>query len=394
MEQLQIVKITENLAKLGESGISTPITSDNRNAMKGILSGLGYKADDYIKLTLAQLESARSALAVGDNYGLPEGAIERQSAAYNWQQYLEAVKNGFATPSAPEADSDMAAEIAEIIKKHTPKAASLDEKRVIGLIKEHCLKTVVEIKTPTESKSHDIGFHHEILPTLLKAVNTEKRLNIFLVGGAGSGKTTIVHQIAEILGLPFYFNGAISSEYKLTGFVDAQGRIISTAFRKAYENGGVYLFDEVDASLADATLAFNAALSNGHMDFPDGSVARHKDFHCFAAGNTSGGGATRRYIGRNALDGAFKNRFVTFKMEYDEKLEYALAGNDQWTKTVIKLRKATDDLGIDHIISPRASISGAQLLAAGLSEREVLEACIFDGLDKDSVVKLRTKAGI
>src|SRR5690606_7558053 len=93
-------------------------------------------------------------------------------------------------------------------------------------------------------------------------------VNVWLAGPAGSGKTTAAEQVAKALKLKFYFNGAIDTEYKLSGFVDAHGRIVSTAFREAYTNGGVYLFDEVDASLPSATLAFNAALANGQCDFP------------------------------------------------------------------------------------------------------------------------------
>ena len=51
------------------------------------------------------------------------------------------------------------------------------------------------------------------------------------------------------------------------GFIDAQGRIVNTEFRKAYEHGGLFLFDEIDASFPQAILAFNAALANDFMDF-------------------------------------------------------------------------------------------------------------------------------
>jgi len=66
----------------------------------------------------------------------------------------------------------------------------------------------------------------------------------------------------------------------------------------------LFLFDEIDASLPNAVLAFNAALANGYADFPDGMVKRHPRFACIAAANTFGMGADRIYVGRNQLDGA------------------------------------------------------------------------------------------
>jgi hypothetical protein len=118
----------------------------------------------------------------------------------------------------------------------------------------------------------------------------------------------------------------VSSEYKLTGFIDAQGRIVSTAFRKAFEFGGVFLFGETDASMPGALLAFNTALANGWMDFPDGVVQKHPDFRVVADANTFGTGADRLYVGRNQLDAASLDRYAVLDWPYDEALEAALSG--------------------------------------------------------------------
>ena len=142
----------------------------------------------------------------------------------------------------------------------------------------------------------DLGKQHFQFEKLSKYVQTKN--NIFLVGSAGSGKTTAARNIAKALNIKFYFTGAINSEYKLTGFIDAQGRIVNTEFRKAYEHGGLFLFDEIDASFPQAILAFNAALANDFMDFPDKKVPKHKNFYCIAAANTFGTGADRQYVGR------------------------------------------------------------------------------------------------
>ena len=265
------------------------------------------------------------------------------------------------------------------------KAGGTDEKRVIELIKEYSISTKIEIKHNGEEREIP-EVSHKQLPDILKAVSCG--CNVMMVGPAGSGKTTIANQIAKALGVGFFFNGALSSEYKLTGFVDANGKVVRTAFREAYEKGGVYLFDEIDGSMPDALLAFNAALSNGHADFPDGSVDKHKDFYCIAAANTYGRGADRVYVGRSQMDGASLDRFVIIDLDYDEKLEKILAGNDDWTRFVQEARKATMNQKIRHIISPRASIEGAKLLSAGLSRSIVEQATVWKGLDKDTRRKI------
>ena len=218
----------------------------------------------------------------------------------------------------------------------------------------------------------------EKLLTMAKA-----KCNILMVGPAGSGKTTAAEQLSQALGVPFRFNGAIDTEYKLKGFVDAQGRVVNTAFREAFENGGVYLFDEVDASLPAATMAFNAALANGWCDFPDGRVNRHKDTVIIAAANTYMGGATFEYVGRNKQDAAFADRFVVLRWDIDEALEMELCSQKQWCAHVQTLRSRAASKGLKVIISPRASIEGAKLLAAGLSWEDVESAAVRKGMTDD-----------
>jgi MoxR-like ATPase len=225
------------------------------------------------------------------------------------------------------------------------------------------------------------------MPTLLQVLAT--KLNVYLVGPSGSGKTYAAIQCAKALGVPFHFTGAIASEFKLTGFMDAQGRIVSTEFRKAYEDGGLFLFDEIDASYPQAVLAFNAALANDYMDFPDKRVPRHENFYCIAAANTYGQGADRQYIGRNQLDAASLDRFVFIDWQYDENLERDLAENHDWTDYVQKIRKCVESLKIRHVVSPRASIFGAILLKHGV-EREIVERTVlWKGIDEATKNKIQ-----
>lgn len=232
-------------------------------------------------------------------------------------------------------------------------------------------------------KQIDIGIQHFQFPTLLQILST--KLNVYLVGPAGSGKTTAAFNCAKALGIDFHFTGAIASEFKLTGFKNAQGEYVRTEFREAFENGGLFLFDEIDASYPQAVLAFNAALANDYMDFPDKRIPRHKDFYCIAAANTFGQGADRQYIGRNQLDAASLDRFVFIDWRFDENLERALAKNDEWVDFVQEVRRVIADLKIRHVVSPRASIFGSKLLGIGIDRKDVEKSVIWKGLDVSTI---------
>jgi hypothetical protein len=166
--------------------------------------------------------------------------------------------------------------------------------------------------------------------TDLLAALVKLRINVWLKGPAGSGKTTAARLAAQAAGLPFYFTGAIDSKYDLTGFVDAQGRIVNTQYRKAFSQGGVFLFDELDASQPNALLAFNSSLANGYADFPGSEepIKAHPDFTALVGANTIGAGATAEYSGRFKQDAAFCDRFAMLLWDYDTDLEreIALAG--------------------------------------------------------------------
>jgi MoxR-like ATPase len=237
-----------------------------------------------------------------------------------------------------------------------------------------------------KAEPKDLGIQHSQLPALIQILAA--KLNVYIVGPAGAGKTTAAKNCADALGVDFYFTGAIASEFKLTGFIDAQGRIVSTQFREAFEKGGLFLFDEIDASYPQAVLAFNAALANDYMDFPDKKVYRHEKFYCAAAANTYGQGADRQYVGRNQLDAASLDRFVFLDWKYDEKLERALAGNEEWTDYVQRVRRFIDAMKIRHVVSPRASIYGAKLLAGGLPRATVEQVILWKGLDDASKNKV------
>jgi len=261
------------------------------------------------------------------------------------------------------------------------------------------LETVAAKPVVVATKPHPVGSkYHQIFDALRMAVAA--KVNVFLVGPAGSGKTTVAKQVAHSLGLRFHFNGAIHSEYKLTGFRDAQGRVHRTAFRNAFECGGVYLFDEIDASQPAALLAFNAALANGMFDFPDRNVQAHPNFRCIAAANTWGKGATMDYVGRNALDAATMDRFAMLEMRYDASLERRmahLASNDYidlaeaWLELVQKTRSFCHEHDLRHIVSPRATQQGLSLMVGGITAEGATIMVLRRGMEDTSWGRIRPR---
>ena len=260
--------------------------------------------------------------------------------------------------------------------------------------------SILESKTQNKPLSINIGtvekpkniITHSCFDKVIKVLQSAKRINknIMLVGPAGSGKSSLCGQIAEVLKLQFYpmSVGLQTTKSDLLGFINAKGDYITSPIRQAYENGGVLLLDEFDATHAGVVTILNSMLANDFCSFPDKIITKHPDFICFVACNTYGKGGSIDYVGRNRLDGATLDRFVCINVDYDNTLEKQLTSNDKWLKMIQDMRKNIETFGLKIIISPRASMQGADLLEAGFELEEVLEMCVYKGLNSDTKNKL------
>lgn len=241
------------------------------------------------------------------------------------------------------------------------------------------------------------GVQHKAFGDIMMSIAA--RCNTFLVGPAGTGKTTMVSQVADALGLSFHAENltAATTEYALKGFKDANSNYVPTKLREFFQNGGVYLLDEIDNANPNVLGVLNSALSNGFMAFPDGMVAKHKDFIAVAAGNTYGNGATAEYVGRNPIDGATLDRFAFFNVDIDESVEDAMlagyglpsATAKVWLEAVRRSRINVATSGLRVIVSPRATANGAALLAQGMDMDKVYLATVLKGAKQDQVEKIR-----
>lgn len=253
--------------------------------------------------------------------------------------------------------------------------------------------TVLTVRNESTQTETNIGVQHFNFPLLLAAATTKDKdgfpLNVYLNGGAATGKTTAAKMIAKALNVPFYFIGAIDGEHKLWGFIDANGHYNETPLYQAWSQPSVFLLDEVDGSDPSVALGLNSALANGMAPFANGNVTRHPDCIVIAGGNTAGTGATVAFTARNKLDTAFLDRFVYIDWPIDETLERLMVGNDAWVSRVQSLRNKVIKMNIrDHHITPRASVMGAALLAKGLDRQTVEKLTLKKGLSDELWAKL------
>lgn len=320
-------------------------------------------------------------LSDSDRSYLKMHAVRQGKSPNSPDDVLLAIWNGIDPQAAPAARLDN--ETVERIRRDSIAAAEAKAAEVADKYRP----VRIEIKVGAEVKVLPNAHRHPVFAKVLAALSV--RENVYLVGPAGSGKTTIATQAAEALGLPFYSTGAVGMAYQLQGFINPEGKYMETDLYRAYVNGGVFLFDEVDASSAQALLAFNAILANEVAAFPNGTVKKHPDFVVIAAANTFGNGADAQYVGRNQLDAAFLDRFMFVTMDYDEKLELLISSNDEWTRYVQAVRKAVRAHKLRHVISPRASIKGGKLLSAGLSREEVEQSLIWKSMTEADIVKVK-----
>jgi len=182
----------------------------------------------------------------------------------------------------------------------------------------------------------------------------KNNIPVLLTGEAGSGKTTIIKNIAKDLDLPFY-SIAMTKQTTLNallGFISIDGTYIPSQLRKAVENGGLMLLDEIDAGDPNTLLCLNT-LENGYLAFPDGIIHAHKDFRLCATANPQD--EHNFYTGRSKLDGATLDRFDIITIERDKNLEEFLTC-ELTVKQIHIMRELLIENGVSNKISMRDSI--------------------------------------
>ena len=208
---------------------------------------------------------------------------------------------------------------------------------------------------------------------------------VFLSGAAGTGKNVICKQVAEALNLDFYFTNAVTQEYQLKGFIDANGNFHETQFYKAFVNGGLFFLDEMDGSIPETLIILNAAIANRYFDFPVGKVEANPNFRVIAAGNTVGTGADIEYTGRFQLDASSLDRFALINVDYSPTIESTITGGNKELCEFARLfRKITNASGIRCLFTYRA-MERISKLESVFDLSEVLKMSLTKGLGVDDL---------
>jgi MoxR-like ATPase len=250
----------------------------------------------------------------------------------------------------------------------------------IGKIKPNI--TQIEVVRPDLSTFKVEGYVRPEFKTML--LKASLGLNLMLVGPAGSGKTHLAHQVADALGREFASVSCTAgmSESTLQGWLlPVEGgafEYLASDFVKMYENGGVFLFDEIDASDSNTLLFINQALANGSFNLPirkDNSlVKRHPDFVCIACANTFGTGSNMQYAGRERLDESTLDRFRAgmIEIDYDTKFEQQVVHADVYSQC-ITVRKNIRNAKLNRVMSTRFMLDATKLVNAGESVSSVMD---------------------
>jgi hypothetical protein len=211
---------------------------------------------------------------------------------------------------------------------------------------------------------------------------------ILLEGPVGSGKSTMLMEIAEELGLRYFASvmsdATTASEFK--GYKNVvDGEYVGNEFREAYENGGLYVLEELNATSSNMPIIFNS-IENGYFVFADKLVYGHKDFRLCATMNTIT--SAKDFGGRRPLDKSVRSRFHTIIVDTDFK--------SRFPKDLVWLQKeisnALDAHGHTNETDPRDLTRYIKLLEIGmdpvkairksLDKEKVLSTSFIDGLIK------------
>jgi MoxR-like ATPase len=289
------------------------------------------------------------------------------------------------------SDVDMVAVRSEMQRMVTAAFEASDNVEQLAEKVAEKLNVARRIEVSMNGKVNEIdGTPHGAFDESLRAMT--RGLDLFMVGPAGSGKGFLAQHLADALGQRFGFLSC--SEGMSEGMLLGRGvpladrfLYLQSSFVDFYENGGVFLLDEIDAANPNVLLIINECLSSPHLSIPnrvDSPYAvRHEDFYCIVAANTWGTGPDMEYVGRNRLDAAFLNRFIGSQIElgYDAKIEGAIAKaymGPKKAEDVLKrfwgVRKKLVDLNIRRIWSTRGLEKMCIALAAGDEMHEVLNA--------------------
>jgi DNA polymerase III delta prime subunit len=282
-----------------------------------------------------------------------------------------------ASASTVEAESKRILERTEFIADELLKKVRKDLSRVKS--------TILKLELPTGETRVLSKPMNPYLPDVVKLVASGE--NVCLVGPAGCGKTQLAFQVAESLGLEFYtinFTSGASESWLLgrhtpTGYVPASLTI-------ATKKRALFFADEMDAADPNVTICINTMLDAGVLYNPINgeTIKLHPEFRFLAAANTALRGADAVYSGRNRQDGAFRDRFVLFGIDYVDTIDSHVCPEEDLRKIFQKARKKLKEANSSEFLSSRALRKAYTMTRIGFDLKKIIE-CLCMGWPQEIV---------
>ena len=216
--------------------------------------------------------------------------------------------------------------------------------------------------------------------------------NVFLWGPAGAGKNVLGEQLAEMLDVQFFYMNTVYTKYDVTGFTDAQGNYVPTAFVNWLNNdGGLMFIDEMCTNSPEANTAINALLANKYIVLQNGEVLKMTSRHyVVAADNTNGLGATEEYNGRYKMDESTRDRFAFFFIDYDAAVEESIVGDKKDILDFVReLRKVTKECNISLVLGYRCINRLVKFYTRDAAR--TIEHNILKGMEQDTINEIASR---
>jgi MoxR-like ATPase len=228
----------------------------------------------------------------------------------------------------------------------------------------------LEKKQEEEKRLKEIQFSFQSLEPedKLKKLIEAGMNNIWMVGPAGCGKSTIARNIAKELDIPYLCIscGIGTSATEFIGYKYPTRE--ATKFAEFYAKKSLILIDEMTALDPSVAQVINAALANGEIETTTGTVLRHSECIIVATSNTFGSGADRQYVANNQLDASTIDRFTGAIIEVDYSKKYESQFDQEVRDYIHLLRACIKTNSLRRIASTRMIQAAEKMKKIGMSD--------------------------
>lgn len=260
------------------------------------------------------------------------------------------------------------------------------------------------------------AFRLDLLRKVMLWVSGAVGSSLYLGGPAGSGKTSVIEQVAARLewGCTTLSCNARTERADIVGYLGLKNgatAFIEGPLVRAMKYGEIILFDEGDALPPSVTIVLNRVLEGSSLVIPETgeTVHPHPDFRIAFTGNTKGrGDATGNFRARQVQDAAVLDRFLFVEVDYptpEEEEQIVLSRYPGIPKEIRELvvrlaaesRQAHLSGDLSAPLSTRGILRIASILESGIfgdSKNPFLDSLGFgfaDGLapdEKEGVLKM------